>query len=503
MQLYRCALPPCKSSNNRESRGAGHQLRDTNHFDSGSLVVIGGGLSGLVAGCLLARSGVSAPIVVVESASEPGGLLRSFDGGHFGRFDHGMHTFTSANVPNLDEFILGLLPRDEWVVMAGKQRDISGVYFRGKLQRACHYPDLRSLPEPLRRDCIADFCLNLGKVEQSSETLEAFVEQRFGKQVREHVVAPIADKMYGMSTGQLDPVVASVFPLDRVALYDEPDFSDLINSAHIRRRVAYPEQRNLDIKYASTRYSLYPREFGAFRLVDALVKRLIDGGGRLLTATKLEKITMSGGRVESLALRRGDETLNLKSPRQVFWTAGYPGLGRMLGLEAAAKPFESRRKPAVVSLLLDKPADLGDLYYFWNWDPDFKSYRITNYCGYCPTAPRAGGYPIGFEFVLAPDDPVDTASLGDLAARELKAMGLYPEGAKVLFSIGGVLPVGFPTFSLENRRHLMQYQKELGGLGISNLAVTGIQAEWGVIYQPEVLAHTYRTVQAYLERGQD
>jgi protoporphyrinogen oxidase len=477
-------------------------LHDTNQFDPGSLVIIGGGLAGLVAACLLARKGVSAPIVVVESANEPGGLLRSFDGGAFGRFDHGMHTFTSANVPDLDDFILGLMPRDDWVVMAGKHRDISGVYFRGKLQRACHYPDLRSLPEPVRSDCIADFCLNLGRVEQPCETFAGFVEQRFGRQVGEHVFTPIADKVYGMSTSELDPVAANIFPLDRIALYDEQGFSDLMSSAHIRSRVAYPEQRNLDSNYASPRYSLYPKEFGAFRLIDALVKRLNDGGGKLMTDTKLEKITTSGGRIEALALRRGEETLNLRSPRQVIWTVGYPMLARMLGFEAAVKPFESRRKPAVVSVLLDKPVDLGDLYYFWNWDPDFKSYRITNYCGYCPTAARAGGYPVGFEFLLAANDTTDSASLGDLAVRELKAMGLYPIGAKLLFSIGGVLPVGFPTFSLENRRRLERYQEEFTALGISNLAVTGIQAEWGIIFQPEVLAHTYRTVHAYLKRAQ-
>jgi protoporphyrinogen oxidase len=474
---------------------------DTNELEAGSLVVIGAGLSGLVAGCLLARSGISAPIIVVDAASEPGGLLRSFDGGHFGRFDHGMHTFTSANLPDLDEFIFGLMPRDEWVVMAGKERDISGVYFRGQLQRACHYPDLRSLPEHLRPHCIADFCLNLGRAEQPSETLEAFVTQRFGKQVGEHVFDGIAKKMYGMSTSELDPIVARIFPLDRIALYDESDFSNLMNSDHVRTRVAYPEQRNLDLKYASTRYSLYPKKFGAFRLIDALVKRLQEGGGKLLTGTKLEKVATRDGRIESLFLRRGEETLNLKAPRQVFWTVGYPMLARMFGFDAEVKPFESRRKPAVVSLLLDRQVDLGDLYYFWNWDSEFKSYRITNYCGYCPTAARAGGYPVGFEFVLDPNDSTDPASLANLAIRELNAMGLSPKGAEVLFSIGGALPVGFPTFSRENRRRLTQYQAEFRALAISNLAVTGIQAEWGVIYQPEVLAHTHRTVQAFLEHG--
>ena len=474
---------------------------DSNQIEAGSLVVVGAGLSGLVTGCLLARSGVSAPIIVLEAASEPGGLLRSFDGGQFGRFDHGMHTFTSANLPDLDEFILGLMPRDEWVVMAGRQRDISGVYFGGQLQRACHYPDLRHLPEHLRSQCIADFCLNLGRAEQPAATLESFVTQRFGQQLGEHLFARIVDKLYGMSASELDPVVASVFPLDRIALYDEPDFSDLMGSAHIRSRIAYPEQRNLDLKYASTRYSLYPKKFGSFRLIDALVKRLEQGGGKLLTGARLETIATSGGRVESLTLRRGEETLDLKSPRQVFWTVGYPMLGRMFGFDAAVKPFESRRKSAVVSVLLDKPVDLGDLYYFWNWDSDFKSYRITNYCGYCPTAARAGGYPVGFEFILEPSDTTDSASLGDLAVRELKAMGLYPKDAKVLFSIGGVLPVGFPTFSLENRRRLVHYQDQFHALGIANLAVTGIQAEWGIIFQPEVLAHAHKTVHTYLERA--
>ena len=31
---------------------------------------------------------------------------------------------------------------------------------------------------------------------------------------------------------------------------------------------------------------------------------------------------------------------------------------------------------------------------------------------------------------LEPDDPTDLASLGDLAVRELKAMNLYPDGAR-------------------------------------------------------------------------
>jgi hypothetical protein len=125
---------------------------------------------------------------------------------------------------------------------------------------------------------------------------------------------------------------------------------------------------------------------------------------------------------------------------------------------------------------------------------------VTNYAGYCPDAPRAGGFPVGFEFVLPAGEKPDVAALTALAERELKAMGLYPAGAKVLYGIGVVLPVGFPAFSINNRRLLEQYRAEYEARKISNLAITGIQVEWGIIYQPEVLTHTLRTVKDFLAR---
>ena len=42
------------------------------------------------------------------------------------------------------------------------------------------------------------------------------------------------------------------------------------------------------------------------------------------------------------------------------------------------------------------------------------------------------------------------------------------------------------------------YQTDFRARAFANLSVTGIQAEWGIIFQPEVLAHTYHTVGAYL-----
>jgi phytoene dehydrogenase-like protein len=52
-----------------------------------TLVIVGAGIAGLTAAWLAAEREPGARIVVVEQAGEPGGLLRSFDYGEFGRFD--------------------------------------------------------------------------------------------------------------------------------------------------------------------------------------------------------------------------------------------------------------------------------------------------------------------------------------------------------------------------------------------------------------------------------
>lgn len=476
---------------------------ETLPLDKNAVLVAGGGLAGLVAALLVAERGRPAPIFVIERAAEFGGLLRSIDKGVYGRFDHGMHTFTSSGIPELDDWIAALLPRQEWIVMEGMKRDLSGVFFEGKLQQKCHYPDLRALPQEQQEACAAQFFLNLGTTAANGAPahLWRYAVERFGEPIAQTVFGPIVHKIYGLPMNEMDPIVAKVFPLDRVALYEEAIFQDLMKSDTLRARLAYPEQRNLDLKYASSRYSLYPKTFGAHQLPDALVARLQAAGVRLLTGTEIRKLTLADGRVKSVTLARGGQESTLEQPHQLIWTAGLPSLARLLELPSGNEKLESLRQPAVMSLLLDKPLEVGDLYYFWCWDPRFQAYRVTIYHNYCPAAPRAGGYPVGLEFALLPEQSADPAALAELAVEELQGMGLFPEGAAVLCTAGERLPVGFPTFSLRNRRLLENWYSELAEKRVENLAVTGIQAEWGIIYQPEVLTHVYNTVNRYLERN--
>ena len=53
-------------------------------------VVVGGGLNGLVAGHLLQDKGVR-DVTIIDSASNPGGMFRSFHYQGQGYFDYGVH----------------------------------------------------------------------------------------------------------------------------------------------------------------------------------------------------------------------------------------------------------------------------------------------------------------------------------------------------------------------------------------------------------------------------
>lgn len=464
----------------------------------GPVVIIGGGLAALMTAHFLRLRGVRGEIVIVERAREVGGLLRAVDGGEWGLFDQGMHTFTSALIPELDEIVFGMLPKDDWVWLRDETRDISGVVFEGRLQKESHYPDLRLLPSPLRERAVADFFLTLDPKASSipPRNMEEYATRRFGPVVAREVISPILEKLYGRKAALIDPVVALLLPLDRVTLFDEPTFQALMGNDLLRARIAYPEQRRLPLQYASGRYSVYPRAFGAYRLVDAVVEKLRESGVTILTGTEISRVDLGDSLISGITLRSASGEETIAEPAEVYWTAGVTALAKTLGLPSGSAGFEAPKMAAVMNLLIDHKPHLDDLYYFWCFDRNYRSFRVSNFANYSPGAPRRGGYPVAVEFFLDPSDPRDEGALVDLTLRELRAFGAIDERTRVLHHVGHALPVGFPILSLENRRVLEATRREILEKDLKNLAITGIQSEWGVVFQPDVLAHAWRTVLA-------
>ena len=468
---------------------------------TGPIVIAGGGLASLYAALLMRDLGERRPIVIVERADEVGGLLRAIDKGEWGRFDQGMHTFTSTGIAEIDDAITGLLPGDEWVWLRDFTRDLSGLVFNGTLQHHCHYPDLRLLGEPAYQECLADFRANLARPDPPPPAnMEEFSLGRFGPLITERVIEPSLRKLYGRPARAIDPVVARLLPFDRVALFDEETFKPMLADPRMRGRVAYPEQRNLPLEFSSGKFSVYPRAFGAHRLIDAIVERLATRDVTFMTGQQITGLDVAGGRATALRLRSAAGEARLDDIAMLWWTAGVLPLAALLGLAVGREKFEAPKIAALMNVLLDRRLDLGDLYYFWCFDPAFASFRVTNFINFSPGAVRRGGYPVCIEFFLDPGDPLDEASLVDRTMSELRAFGAVPDGTRVLASAGHAPPVGFPILSTGNRALLARARADIDGRGVSNLGIAGIQSSWGVVFQPDVLEHTWRAVRAYYDR---
>jgi phytoene dehydrogenase-like protein len=457
------------------------------------LVVIGGGIAGLTAALLLRLKRPDSPVMVVEQAAEFGGLLGRFDYGEHGSFDRGMHWYTETRVDEVDRLILELLP-DGWNVLEGTKRDLSGLFFRGRLQQNSQYPDLRHLEPARYRACLADFFANLCQGAPSAgDSVLDYARARFGPLVAEQAIAPIAEKVHGTPAGELDVIARTLPLLDRIILFDEAPFEDLMGSPMLRERIAFPEQRRLPLKFSSGRRSYYPRQPGISRVIDALCDRLREAGVELLAGARVVGIERRAGRVAGVALNLAGGQRTIASPRQVLWSAGVFPLCAALGLPLHGD--RRRRQTVIVSMLLKAPPRMGDLYCFFCGDAPHATYRVTNLASFCPEAARPGAHPISVELLLDPPAPGETPDYAAQAVGEITAFGLIEDSSEVVFARAETLAGGFPCVTRLNMQGVEQMWAALDEERMANLTRIGILAEPGLFFQHDILVDMHRKVE--------
>jgi phytoene dehydrogenase-like protein len=463
----------------------------------GPVVIVGGGISALLAALLVRQTDTTSPVYVVEQAAELGGLLGKMDGGSYGRFDLGMHTMTETGIQELDQLFWALLPEDEWYVFSGKLRDISGAFYGGTLQSHTHYPDLRTLGKDRYARYLADFFVNLQRPQGGDGgNIRDYARARFGNLIAEEVVDPIVRRTYRLPSERTDMLAAKLLPLDRVGLFDEATFRDLMAAPLLRARVAYPEQRNLDLEYSSGRSSYYPKNFGIHRVIDAMEERAVRAGVTVLKQTSVISMSHARGRVNMVRLGPAGRTQEITDPAHLYWCVGLPPLARHLGAYRDGLGFDAPLTTAIVNFLFDKPAQMADLYYFYCFDAPHIAYRVTNYGAYCPGAPRAGGFPLCVELLLESGAPLDAPSCEARARSELEAFGVLAEGTKALYTAVKVLERGFPLPSVTNMQSLDVIRADIRALELRNLTTLSILSEPGLFFQTDVVQDVFRKVTA-------
>lgn len=463
-------------------------------------VVVGGGISGLLAALLLAESGRAGQVHLIERESDIGGLLRSFDYGEWGRFDYGMHNMYETGVAELDSLLLGLLPEHDWQLLKGSKRDLAGLFFNGRLQRNSLYMDLRHLPRDAYERCMAGFFTNLDADDgRAADNAYRYAEKRFGKPIADLAVAPAVSKIFNRNAGEMDVMAAMLTSIDRVILFDAPQMRDLMKSDLLGARLAFTEQRDLPPERSSGRMGYYPRSYGMYQVIEAFRRRLLAAGARIVTGAHIRQISREVSRITEVEIAHGAGAEKIANVAGLHWTAGLPALAPLLGIPLHGVAFDRPLRTIAVNLLLDRDTKMDDLYYFYCYDSGLDTFRVTNFSGYCDGARRAGGTPICVELLVDDHGAAGTRDYAAQALRELAHFDVLAPGTKTLFVKAEPLAYGFPMPTSRNVSALHHIREQIEACGITNLLKLGILAEPRLFFQKDVVAHTFRKIREQLE----
>lgn len=465
---------------------------------TGTTVVAGGGITGLLAATLLAERGHR--VLLADREGELGGLLRAFDFGEWGRFDYGMHTMFETGIAPLDAFLLGLLPDDEWDISGGNSRDLAGAYVGGRLQRNSPYADLRDAPPAVHARYVADIVERVAGGPPSppapGATAADYLLGRFGPAITAAVHGPALESIHRRPLAELSVLAARTLPLDRVLLWDEDETRARTDAdAGLRAVVGWPEQRTLPAERSSGRRTFYPRAYGMHRVVEALERRLRAAGGRVVTACEIASLEIDRAAVHAVELRHAGGAERIDDVALLVWTTGLPGLGALAGVPLPGRP-DAPSVTSIVCLATDEPLAVGDLHYYFSLEPGTATYRVTTPAAYCSGAARNGCEPATVELLLDPAQGVGEEAAAAIALDELRATGALAPGNAVRFCRAVHLRSGFPMPTVRNAALLDTVRDGIAELRLGNVVTAGVLATPGVFFQTDAIIDLWRKLEA-------
>lgn len=405
------------------------------------VVVLGGGLTGLVAAERLGRQGLE--ISLLERHPEPGGACRSLADGRF-VFDLTGHLLHIAQ-PETERYLeeLGLLSS-----LAVHERR-AAVVVGG---RATPYPiqiNTFGLADEVRRDCLLGFIKAWrSDGEAAPADFREWVLDRFGEGLARHFFFPYNRKLYRAEPEELS--------LDWVGRYvPKPDLEEVVDGA-------------LGLHRGAVGYNAvfrYPRQGGIRQLPDAVAARVPGLRlGRTVTAVAPRERWVELDNGERVTYSDLVSTISLPALLDLIDGVPPPDV-------AAAR--RALRWVRVVNVALGvrgrAPSAEHWLYFA---DPDVPFYRVGFPSNHGRLAPR-GSHTVSLEVSLDPGDGDVTATAREAEAA-LAAAGLVdPEQVRVRRV--SVLDPAYVVFNHARKGAVAVIRRYLAELGIM---IAGRWAEW-------------------------
>lgn len=455
-----------------------------------NIIIAGGGIAGLLSAYFLSKK-TTHNIHLVEKTDSLGGLLKSFDYGEFGKFDYGAHNILESGIKELDDFLISLFELDEWTVLSalnGQKRAFTGVYYNGKLQQNSPYIDLRECEN--KDELISDFLSNLEKKQEISfSTAYEYSKSIFGNKITQEHINRIFQVLYGTQSKEMDYMAMFLTPLTRVGLFDINIMNDILDTKLLSKYLSYPDQQKLSSKYLGTKKTYYPKEYGMYRVIEKIEKRLIANGVHIHLNTHISSIKYKNNKIEEVTF----DNQNFKNISSLYWSAGLSTIGHMLNINMEDMNYDKAPKTAITNILIDKKLDIGDLCYLYNYDKKFKFFRIDNYINYCQNAQRKGFYPISIEMLIK-DNSLTDKDIEQISIQELKSLGILQKDTKIIFSKTEILDSGFPLLSTNNVAIFDYIRESIQKKDLKNLVIIGILSEKNLFFQSDIKKDLYNKI---------
>jgi len=408
-------------------------------------IIVGGGICGLFSSILLADKFKN--VTLIEKDVENGGLLKSVKDDHGEIYDQGTHVPNTTLVPEIDNILFGdETTRDEFWHDLGKLK--TGNYFAGQWNLSHQMIDVRNLPKATYQKGIVEL---LSRTEESNaQDIVSYLTETLGPTFTHEVVAPIAKKLYGNNT-DLSQLVknssVSYFGLARVLALTPEVTNKLKELSAFDSKLTYHNEsdfkKRIEQDGTPQHCNYYPKNNqGVGFWIDFLINQAKNKGVSFINGDYVKRIDYGNKIITGVELAESGKKLNCDF---LFWT-----VPPVLALKAASIPVESRaitfKSACIFHFTLDKPLLNNNAYYLWNWDKNFKVFRITLYAN-MQSAPSQDRFKVTAE-ILCDVNEVEDTSLADIY-QELLTMGLIANDTQILSQLKQTIHHTFPVPTFE------------------------------------------------------
>ncbi|MDP4982511.1 NAD(P)-binding protein [Pseudoalteromonas tunicata] len=328
-------------------------------------IIIGSGIAGLLAALILKQKGKQ--VLLVESATQPGGLMRAYHASNGEVFDHGTHLLSRLNVAELDELLFSDLTKTDWHYLDCLK---SGNYIFDTLNDYSPIVDSRGLPPERYHQAMVELIDNSAGEQNEHPHLAQQLESEFGHSLTQDVFKPALEKLFKTPLNQLAPNTNRLFGMTRIIGFNPIITKELKTLPALDAVLAYHSYREGN----PTAQYYYPKLGSVGQWVDLLFEKYLAMGGEAVFSAELSNITLQNKEVTHVTIN--NETITLE---QLIWTVPLFSFFKHadLKLEKPAQPLRFLNT-YLLHYIVDS-APITDLYYYNNYNPSHQHFRATLY----------------------------------------------------------------------------------------------------------------------------